>query len=194
MALATALRTPYIGTADRDRVRAALDAHYAALWRFLRRMGVGESEIEDAVQHVLMVFAQRAWMVAATAERAFLFGTAIRVASDFRRKRRRAVELEGEEAILQLEHPTPDAESQLAERELRRWLDRLLEELAPKFRAVFVLAELEELTMAEISELLDIPPGTVASRLRRARELFESKAFRLRTRLESTERDEEIDE
>jgi RNA polymerase sigma-70 factor (ECF subfamily) len=124
-------------------------------------------------------------MIAGAAERSFLFGTAIRVASDFRRRRRRSPELAEDAATLQLAHPTPNAESQFAEHELRQWLDRLLDELDPRFRAVFVLAELEELTMSEISELLDIPPGTVASRLRRARELFESKAILLRARLES---------
>jgi RNA polymerase sigma-70 factor (ECF subfamily) len=190
MALATAFRTPYPRTADGDRVRTVLETHYEALWRFLRRMGVGESEVEDAAQHVMLVFAQRAWMIAGAAERSFLFGTAIRVASDFRRKRRRSAELADDVSLLELAHPTPNAESQFAEHELRRWLDRLLDELEPKFRAVFVLAELEELTMSEISELLDIPPGTVASRLRRARELFESKAILLKARLESIEPNE----
>jgi RNA polymerase sigma-70 factor (ECF subfamily) len=41
---------------------------------------------------------------------------------------------------------------------------------------VFVLFELEEMTMAAIAETLQIPPGTVASRLRRARERFEALA------------------
>ena len=40
------------------------------------------------------------------------------------------------------------------------------------FRNVFVLFELECMTMTEIAHVLSIPAGTVASRLRRARELF----------------------
>ena len=47
-------------------------------------------------------------------------------------------------------------------------------------RAVFVLYELEEMTMAEISETLELPPGTVASRLRRARACFEELCSTLR--------------
>jgi len=43
-----------------------------------------------------------------------------------------------------------------------------------------VLYELEELTMAVIAETLGIPPGTVASRLRRAREQFEARSNQLR--------------
>jgi RNA polymerase sigma-70 factor (ECF subfamily) len=45
---------------------------------------------------------------------------------------------------------------------------------------VFVLYELEGLSMAEIAGLLELPPGTVASRLRRAREEFHAQARRLR--------------
>ena len=41
-----------------------------------------------------------------------------------------------------------------------------------ELRAVFVLSELEELTMAQIAEMMSTPPGTVASRLRRARAAF----------------------
>jgi RNA polymerase sigma-70 factor, ECF subfamily len=187
MALATALTMCRLGTPENVRVRAAIEAHYDALWRFLRRMGVAESETEDAVQQVLLVLALRVWVVSPDAERSFLFATALRVAADFRRKRHRTAEVAGEDAIVALAHPVPDAEHQVAEHELRRLLDNLLEELSPRFRAVFVLAELEEMTMAEISELLGIPPGTVASRLRRARELFETKAQALRERCESSQ-------
>ncbi len=185
MSIATAFPSSYVAISREDRVRAAFDAHYDALWRFLRRMGVVEGELEDAVQHVLLVFAQRAWMISTTAERSFLFGTALRVAADFRRRRHHALEV-ADDAIFQLAHPTPDAEHQLAEHELRLCLDRLLDELPAKFRGVFVLAEIEELTMAEIGELLGIPAGTVASRLRRARELFEAKALALKAHLETS--------
>ena len=46
-------------------------------------------------------------------------------------------------------------------------------------RSVFILYEVEEMTMAEIAAVLQIPPGTVASRLRRAREDFLSRVRRL---------------
>jgi RNA polymerase sigma-70 factor (ECF subfamily) len=47
---------------------------------------------------------------------------------------------------------------------------------------VFVLFELEGMTMAEIATSLDVPPGTVASRLRRARELFAAAVSRIESR------------
>jgi RNA polymerase sigma-70 factor, ECF subfamily len=163
-----------------ERVRAVVVSHYDGLWRFVRRMGVAEDQVEDAVQHVLLVFARRAGGVDAGAERPFLFSTALRVASDFRRKGLRRREIPDDPALSRHPDPRPDAERQLEEKQLRLQLDRLLDELGSELRAVFVLSELEELTMAEISRLLSIPPGTVASRLRRARDLLEARAVELR--------------
>jgi RNA polymerase sigma-70 factor (ECF subfamily) len=51
-------------------------------------------------------------------------------------------------------------------------LDELLASMPEELRVVFTLYEFEGLKMQEIAELLDIPNGTVASRLRRARKLF----------------------
>ena len=56
----------------------------------------------------------------------------------------------------------------------------MLESLPLDLRTVFVLYELEELTMVEIARALDLPMGTVASRLRRAREAFEELSRRVR--------------
>jgi RNA polymerase sigma-70 factor (ECF subfamily) len=53
---------------------------------------------------------------------------------------------------------------------------------------VFVLAELEEMTKGETARLLGIPAGTVASRLRRARELFATKALALRALFDEASR------
>ena len=181
MTVATAsLRMAWSNPVD-ARVRDAIDAHYEPLWRFLRRMGVEESQVEDATQHVFLVFARRGDEIAPAAVRSFLFGTALRVASDFRRKQERVGgPVEAPDALGEQAHPAPDAEQQAAEGELRRLLDRVLDDLPSELRAVFVLAELDELTMAEIARLLGVPAGTVASRLRRAREVFTEKAEALR--------------
>jgi RNA polymerase sigma-70 factor, ECF subfamily len=170
--------------AEDAAVRDAVDAHYEVLWRFLRRMGVEEHQVEDAAQQVLIVFARRAGEVPREAVRSFLLGTALRVASDWRRKDARTGEAVGIEALRQRAHPDPDAEHVVAQREMRRLLDRVLGALSPELRAVFVLAELEEMTMAAIARALSIPPGTVASRLRRAREVFASRAEEVRAEAE----------
>jgi RNA polymerase sigma-70 factor (ECF subfamily) len=72
---------------------------------------------------------------------------------------------------------------QLAQRRrARELLDEILDAMAFDLRTVFVLYEVEELTMAEIAEALDLPPGTVASRLRRARADFQRRVARLQSR------------
>jgi RNA polymerase sigma-70 factor (ECF subfamily) len=58
-------------------------------------------------------------------------------------------------------------------------LDRALDALPDELRTVFVLFELESMSGVEIASLLDLPAGTVASRLRRARHLFRASIFEL---------------
>jgi RNA polymerase sigma-70 factor (ECF subfamily) len=166
-----------------SRLRAAVDAHYDVLWRFLRRLGVVEHDVEDAAQQVLVVFAQREMTVTPGRERSFLLGTALRVASDVRRKATRTREVVGVD-VDEPADPAPNAEAQLEERQRRRWLDEVLDALTDEQRAVFVLVELEEQTMAETAAVLGVPPGTVASRLRRAREVFEASAATLKARID----------
>ncbi len=165
------------------RVRAAIDAHYDLLWRFLRRLGVPSAHVEDAAQEVLVVFARRIGEVTRGAEKSFLLATALKVASDARRKHARAAELPGDERLAAEVHPQGSAEDLLDQARRRAWLDVVLDALADDLRAVLVMCELEEMTMAQVAELLELPPGTVASRLRRAREAFDAEARALRARL-----------
>jgi RNA polymerase sigma-70 factor (ECF subfamily) len=148
-----------------------VQANFAFVWRTLRRLGLESADADDAAQQVCLVLARRLPEVQPGKERAFLFGAAIKVASRVRRSqgRRReagAVELESMESRL------PSPEAVLDQRRAAELLDRVLDGLTEELRAVFVLHEIERLTMHEIANALDIPNGTVASRLRRAREQF----------------------
>lgn len=161
------------------RVRAAVDQHYDFLWRSLRRLGVAQPHVDDAAQQALIVFAQRLADIDPRAERGFLFGTAVRVAADYRKGRRRSLEVCDSDALDRLESPDPSVECRIDQRRARDLLDALLAELPDDLRSVFILFELEELTMAAIGDSLRLRPGTVASRLRRAREAIEASAARL---------------
>ena len=59
---------------------------------------------------------------------------------------------------------------------------RALATLNEEMRTAFILYELEEMSMPEIAEVLDVPVGTVASRLRRARDQFQKATRRLQSR------------
>ena len=169
-------------TADTARLRRIVTEDYGFLWRSLRRLGVPEADADDGAQRVLGVLARRMQDVAPGAERAFLFQTALRVASEMRRSQRRSrLTLADEE----LEEPVDDAPGPdvvLEQREARRLLGLALDAIDIELAAVFILFELEELTTAEIARLLEIPAGTVSTRLRRAREEFKKAVLQLRGR------------
>ena len=59
--------------------------------------------------------------------------------------------------------------------ELRRRVCRALEELDDEFRLVVVLRDIEEMDYGQIARVLELPPGTVKSRLHRARSLLKEK-------------------
>ena len=159
----------------KKRLRAIHDDYFDFVWRTVRRLGLTADESDDAAQQVFLVIAKRIDDIVPARERSFVFGTAMRIAAEVRRARVRAPVPIGD-ASDAARDSAPDAEELVDERRARAMLDRVLDAMEIDLRAVFVLYELEELTMAEIAELLDIPPGTVASRLRRARQVFRERA------------------
>jgi RNA polymerase sigma-70 factor (ECF subfamily) len=169
------------GVPAEARLRAMRDAHFELVWRSLRRLGVPEAEVDDGAQQVFIVAAQRLASIAPGSERAFLFGTALRVAGHVHRAKRRRGEVP-DPLPEDRADPTPGADELLDQRRARALLDQVLESLPLEVRAVFVLFELEQMSVPEIAALLDIPGGTAASRLRRGRELFRAAAHRIRAR------------
>jgi RNA polymerase sigma-70 factor, ECF subfamily len=166
-----------LGGVDESRLRRVVSEQFEVLWRFLRRLGISEGDTDDAVQEVVLVLARKLDQVAVGCERSFVLSTAVRVASGFRRAGRRRREVDDSE-LGELECPGLGPEAVAEKQRLRIVLQHVLNELPLELRAVFVLYELEELTMVEIAATLQLPPGTVASRLRRSREQFESLASR----------------
>lgn len=171
------------GLAGEARLRAMRHEHFEFVWRSVRRLGVPESDADDATQQVFIVAAGKLGAIALGSERAFLFGAALRVASHVRRAHRRRGEVTY--TVPEPEDGAPSAEELIDRRRARALLDEVLESLPMEVRAVFVLFELEEMTLSEIAALLGIPPGTAASRLRRGRELFQSAVARLKVRQRS---------
>lgn len=170
---------PAIASASsHGRANALVKAHFAFVWRSLLRLGVPQADAEDALQQVFIVAARRIDDIEPDRERAFLFGTAVRLASRARRTVQRRREVLDDAPGEQLD-PDPSAEEQLDRARARAELEAILDDMPIELRAVFVLFELEQETMAEIATILDLPPGTVASRLRRAREHFQAAVRRL---------------
>lgn len=163
------------------RLRRAVDEHLDLVWRVLRRGGLSPADAEDAAQDVFWILAQRIDAVPERARRAFLVSSALRVAADRRRSKwHRSVETGLE--LDQQASLRPGADEQLDLRRAAELLDRALALLDDQDRSIYIMAELEQLSRTEVAEALRIPKGTVASRLRRAREALEAALRRLQRR------------
>jgi RNA polymerase sigma-70 factor (ECF subfamily) len=168
------------GEARADRLRGLVDAHFDFIWRSLRRFGLAAADADDATQRVFVVASRKLAHIVAGKERAFLLGTAYRVLREIRRHAARHPESPADAMDTPDLAPTPEEfADQLRARAL---LDRVLDEIPTEARTVFVLFELEEMSAPEIATILELPLGTVASRLRRGRELFRAAAARVRAR------------
>jgi RNA polymerase sigma-70 factor (ECF subfamily) len=173
---------PVAEPSDREersqRIAALVANHYGLVWRWLRRLGVWECDADDSAQQVFLTAHRRLAEIARGSERSFLLQTALRVAANGRRTRHRRREADGLDPASQPDLTT-NPEELLDRRRARAMLDGALELLPMELRTVLVLFEIEELTMAEIATVVEIPPGTVASRLRRAREVFRETVIKL---------------
>ena len=154
-----------------NRLRAMVEQLHPVVWRALRRLGVADSEAEDVTQEVFVAASKRLSDIEVGRERAFLLAVAVRHAAHAHRTRLRRREVHSDD-LPDTPAPSADPEELVDRARAREMLHRLLGKLTFELRTVFVLYEIEQLTMAEIAESLDLPPGTVASRLRRARETF----------------------
>lgn len=161
------------------RLRTLVEGHYDFVWRTLRYMGVPDATAEDAAQEVMCVLARRLDQVAHGAEMSFLFSTAIRVASESRRSARRRPTASDHD-VDAISAQAPSADDLVDQRRALALLRHVLDAIPVDLRIVFVLCELEELTIPEVAALVGIPTGTAASRLRRAREHFQGLVRRLR--------------
>jgi RNA polymerase sigma-70 factor, ECF subfamily len=154
--------------------------HFHFVWRSLRRLGVPEADLEDVVHDVFMVVQRKIdEFEGRSSITTWLYGICLRTASDHRRssRRKREVFADHSDAIA-----PDDPASNSEQREALELLDELLDEMPIEQRAVFACFELDGMSGEQIAELLDIPLGTVWSRLRLARERFRESVSRMSAR------------
>jgi len=160
---------------DREvRLRGLVDTYIDFVARVLRNSGTPQAEIDDEVQRTFIVAARRLDDIRLGAEKSFLFRIAYNLAAHARRTAARRREVGADQVPEQVErYATPEALTD--QKRMRELLDRVLDQMEEPLRATFVLHEFEEMSTAEIAEALNIPRGTVASRLRRARTEFRER-------------------
>jgi len=164
--------------------RQLYDSHFAFVWRNLRRLGVPDTIIEDAAQDVFLVVHRRwdsfdaRWSSVET----WLFGILMRVARNHRRSlRRRAWAIPSPGDVVEVV-PSPAAgpAELVARREAVALLDRLLDSLDDDKRAIIVLVDVEQLSVPQAAEVLDVNLNTAYWRLRTARTQLRKSLARIR--------------
>lgn len=145
---------------------AIFRAHHGFVWRVLPHLGVPAADRDDALQEVFVVVHRRLGEYREQDKlRAWLYAIAVRVAKQYRKRARRT-----REQLLEAPPPAPASQPcELLQNESIALAHRLLEALPPKQRAVFLLYEVEQLSMSEVALAVGCPLATAHARLRLAR-------------------------
>jgi RNA polymerase sigma-70 factor (ECF subfamily) len=135
------------------------------LARWLVRNG---DEAEDIVQEACMKAFKAIDTFRGGDARVWMLSIVRNTAMNSLRKRRPGDSIEANQ--IDLRDQSPDPEQDMLQRSRREQVHRAIARLEPEFRETLVLREIEGLSYKEIAAILDIPTGTVMSRLSRARQ------------------------
>jgi RNA polymerase sigma-70 factor (ECF subfamily) len=155
------------------------ERHADFVWRTLRRLGVADGEARDATHEVfLIVHAQLGRFEGRSSLNTWLFTICRSVARDFRRRERSFAQLWPKGELDEEIDLRADVGRAVEHHEQLAELERILDTLSSEQRNVFILFEIEKLTGEELAEALQIPLGTVYSRLQLARKAFREELER----------------
>jgi RNA polymerase sigma-70 factor (ECF subfamily) len=176
--------SPLEGVLSRGRSWGDLYRDHADfVWKCLRRMGLDSEDSADALHEVFLIVHRReaAFDPSRGTERGWLFGISANVVRAERRKKRPQLHADGQESSQPCIAPTGDIVGESSWRSadgvglaagelLKQALRRAIDDLSPEHRAVFTMFEIEGVDCRLIAEELEVPVGTVYSRLHKARE------------------------
>jgi len=160
-------------------VRTIYREHARFVWLSLQRLGIHPSDLDDVAQDVFMIVHRRIGTFDRRARvSTWLFGICMRVAANYRRRRRWTREVLAGGCDDDRPAALDAADDILVRREQREIAERALNRLEVAKRATFVMFELESLSCLEIAEVMNVPVGTVYSRLHSARRQLERHLHR----------------
>ena len=161
---------------DDAALEALLDRHQAQIYRFGMRMCRDPEDAKDVLQETLLAMARgvREFRGASSVS-TWLYTIARSFCVKKRRKSKFAPDaessIEGDLAAKghDLVDPASTADEVLAGKEVERALEQAIAQLAPPYREVLILRDVEGLTAPEVAEVLGVSVDAVKSRLHRAR-------------------------
>ncbi|HEX9783066.1 MAG TPA: RNA polymerase sigma factor [Opitutaceae bacterium] len=144
-----------------------VDAYYAPLFRFALSLAKNPTDACDLTQQTFFVWAKKGHTIRETSKaKTWLFTTLYR---EFLRGRKRQQRMSSIEDLPPTEQDAPDVEVDLVARLDSQVVMQALQEVDTVFRAPLTLFYLKDLSYHEIAEILDVPIGTVMSRLSRGK-------------------------
>ena len=159
---------------DRTAFSELVNMHAQGVFRVVYHMCGNALIAEDATQETFI----RAWQKLSsyqpqTSMRNWLYRIAFNAGMDMLRREKRVLPNDIEDLNLTDDQPGP--ESFVSDHERTAWVQRAILSLPDASRAVLVLKEYEGMSYHEIANALDIPIGTVMSRLNYARKLLKER-------------------
>jgi RNA polymerase sigma-70 factor (ECF subfamily) len=168
-----------VAAVDRIELRDVYEAYAGYVWNTLRRLGVPETDLEDMTQDVFIRVQRHLHEYDPSRPmKPWLFGFAYRVVGQNIRKWRRRGETPA--PLVEAIDPTPLVDERLVMEQNRRLVLKALTRIDLKRRALFVLHEIDGVSIEEIARAMEIPVNTAYSRLRVARAEFRAAVERLR--------------
>jgi RNA polymerase sigma-70 factor, ECF subfamily len=181
---------------DHRAFRSIMERNNRRLYRVARALLKDDADAEEVVQEsYLRAFAALPSFRGEASLATWLTRIVLNEALGRKRKTKATVELTAVEAMQErpgqiiwfpLMNPDANPERAVAQREIRKLLETAIDGLPEPFRLVFVMRDVEEMSIEETARLLSIRPETVKTRLHRARRLLREA---LDQRLASTLKD-----
>jgi len=148
---------------DKEAVDELLKTVQLPLWRFISRLAGDEHLAEDILQDVFwIIYRKIRWLNDPKVFRPWIYRIASRECfRQLKKEKWWRQQIRDEETLAQLPaEAEPALDTELAER-----IPELLAAVSPASRAVLMLHYLEDMSLSETAEILDISPGTAKSRL-----------------------------
>ena len=173
-----------LGRGDEHAFSVIYDRYQRAIHRFAYHMSGDQAIAEEITQEVFMLLIRkpRKFDPRKGSLVGYLFGIARNLTLRTIEQRRSTVqffdESESDAPVTNADQLVNDSNEILAGLTQQQMIDRLhraILSLPGQYREVIVLCDLEQMTQAEVAELIDCAPGTVASRMHRARAMLRTK-------------------